>query len=427
MVMGGIDVRSILRQVDDEMRDDARQAAAPDNGKAGPAPALETTRAEEIADNAAGDPSVEREIRNAARQDAPEKGEAAPGALDYEKSLDVPEYQRRAVAMMMNSVALKNAQKVIMVSNRANIQKGLSRDPGGLQKPIGKGQTSTVAIPTALLRYIQQEIGPLSGRTSQNDTVTGFLYWYFGQPDDVAFATDDQAAKVSEIADNLDVNASPSKFNRVNYNMSGTLLEKLDDLSERMDAVASLMGMVSKDGVELKVRSDKTYIALCYMILNFLGFAQPVAPGQHPEDLDLLSQGAAWELMSGVDTAYDYYRTKNGREIYKAKFRVAAQQRKFAYDVPAQPAADAGAAQDFPEDEGSRVSEYHGEDDEGYEDVYFDGLDDDYGDMEPEGGYVPEGDDEAFDPDAPVFDSVTQIKMRAAEQKRLAKLAESLD
>ena len=103
----------------------------------------------------------------------------------YEKLSKVPEYQRRAIAMMGNALTMKNVQKVVTIGNREKVRKGLPKEPAR-QKAAGT-QVSTIAIPTALLRYVQQEIGAVQSRLNQNDAMTGFLYWYFGQPDDVAF------------------------------------------------------------------------------------------------------------------------------------------------------------------------------------------------------------------------------------------------
>lgn len=81
------------------------------------------------------------------------------------------------------------------------------------------------------------------------------------------------------------------------------------------------MSTNTRDSIELKTKSDKMYIALCYNILNMLAFAPPIMPGEQPEDIDILANGTVWDLMSGIETAYDYYKTKNGRELYKSKIR----------------------------------------------------------------------------------------------------------
>ena len=243
------------------------------------------------------------------------------GECSYD--VDNPEVQKRLAETLFNSLNVKNVQKVIFINNRESIRKGLSKEvsTAGYTKNVAKGQMSTITIPTQLLRYVQQEIGGLSTRMTQNDLMTGFLYWYFGKPEDVVFGSEEMNNKMQEILDNLDLNASPAKFNRLNYNTSTTVLDKLDSLSDQIDLISSLMSTNTRDSIELKTKSDKMYIALCYNILNMLAFAPPIMPGEQPEDIDMLANGTVWDLMSGIETAYDYYKTKNGRELYKSKIR----------------------------------------------------------------------------------------------------------
>lgn len=329
--MPGYDVMGLLREYDGKQKSGGTSSdGASSGGSDGRAEAEKLlSRAEEIASNEVGDTSRERQIRNAVEDGTPEDQmellERAAGRrpdMDGPK-IDAPEYQRRAVAMMLNSTNLKNAQAVVAISNRENIRKGLGRDPGlQKQKAAARGQFSTVAISTSLLRYVQQEIGPLSKKTSQNDAMNGFLYWYFGKPDGIVFATPDSAERVEEVVSNLDLNASPAKFNRVNYNMSSSLLERLDEIRDRLDAVASWMQADMKDGVKSRMQADKVYIALCYLILSQSALAPPLRPDQEAGDIDLLAEGGVWDLMGGIDAAYDFYSAKNGREIYKAKHGV---------------------------------------------------------------------------------------------------------
>ena len=232
-------------------------------------------------------------------------------------------YQRKVCTMLVNSLNIKNVQKMAALSMRENMRRGMNKEMGSnkFNRTTNKNQQSTITIPTSLLRYVQQEIGSLSTRTTQNDIMTGFLYWYFGKPEDVSFSDDETTAKISEIMDNLDLNASPSKFNRLNYNASNSLLDKLDVLSEQLDVISSLMTASARDSLDAKSKMDKMYIAICYNILNMLAFAPPIMPGDTPADVDLLANGGVWDLMSGVDVAYDYFKTRNGREIYKSKIR----------------------------------------------------------------------------------------------------------
>lgn len=453
----GVDIDSILREYDEKQRSGAvspKPAPSMTGGGQGgsqqasgaPAPASRpASRAEEIASNEIGDTSREREIRNATGGQDDDKESLLARAAGMRPEKDGPKleptaYQRRAVAMCMNALNVRNAQAVIAISNREGIRKGLSKEPE-LQKPLVRGQMSTVAIPTALLRYVQQEIGPLSGRTSQNDAVTGFLYWYFGQPSEVGFPSPDSAAKAVEIVSNLDLNASPAKFNRVNYNMSGTLLERLDEIRDRLDAVAAWMQADMRDSVAGRVQADKSYIALCYLILSFSALAPPVMPGQGPEDIDVLAQGGVWDLMSGLDGAYDYFKAKNGREIYKARHGIRPAPK--TYERPAAPSgpfdnAPAGPLYDpDPEDDSMPAAghdPYTGDDGEGYREIEplddYGGLDDAFGE-DDEGEY--DGIDTSYegnDPEAgDAFaekDPFAEIKENAAKKRRTQRMLDKL-
>ena len=262
------------------------------------------------------------------------------------RQLDAGEYQRFLRASFTNTLEIKNAQKVVMIANRENMRKGLGLEVGreALMKAAGKSQVSTIAIPTQLLRYVQQEIGGLNIKVTQNDIMTGFLYWYFGKPDDVVLGSEDAVTKIFEIASNLDTNASPAKFNKVSYNTSNTVLDRLDDLIGKIDQILSLAAGLTKDSLESKVKSDKLYIALCYNILNMLAFTPPIMPGEQPQDVDILAGGMVWDLMLGVDSAYDYYKARNGREIYRSKMRSRTSQFSYAAPKPAVPSVSSTAS-----------------------------------------------------------------------------------
>lgn len=453
---GFVDIDSILREYDEKQRSGAPSASVAGGGQGGTQAAQASqapvqrpvSRAEEIASNEIGDTSREREIRNATGGAAADKSALLERAAGKKPEKDGPKleptaYQRRAVAMCMNALNVRNAQAVIAISNREGIRKGLSKEPE-LQKPLVRGQMSTVAIPTALLRYVQQEIGPLSGRTSQNDAVTGFLYWYFGQPSEVGFPSPDSAAKAAEIVSNLDLNASPAKFNRVNYNMSGTLLERLDEIRDRLDAVAAWMQADMRDSMAGRVQADKSYIALCYLILSFSALAPPVMPGQGPEDIDVLAQGGVWDLMSGLDGAYDYFKAKNGREIYKARHGIRPAPKAYERPAPAPSGmfdnAPAGPLYDQdPESDDDDVPDaghdpYTGDDGEGYREIEplddYGGLDDAFGD-DDEGEY--DGIDTSYegnDPEAgDAFaekDPFAEIKENAAKKRRTQRMLDKL-
>lgn len=309
------------------------------------------------------------------------------GSKTYD--IDGPDYQKALTNKLVNALTVKNAQKVIIISNRENMRKGLNREMdnvGRLIKGVAKNQTSTITIPTQLLRYVQQEVGALSIKATQNDIMTGFLYWYFGKPEDITFDSDDVITKMEEILGNLDLNASPAKFNRLNYNASNTVLDKLDVLSEQMDIISSLMTASSRETMDSKAKTDKMYIALCYNILNMLAFTPPVMPGDTPADIDLLANGGVWDLMTGVDTAYDYFKTRNGREIYKSKIRKKVNKFEYNQTASSTPIQTGGPVppqmsdDDMYEDSYSDYDSYDDYDDSEYEDI---DMTDYYDDSEP--------------------------------------------
>lgn len=260
--------------------------------------------------------------------------------------MGTPEYWKRLSSRLLNSTSAKNAQRMILMAQR-DARRGLNKEmePGrsGMRPVNSKSQVSTIAIPTQLLRYVQQEIGQLSVRTTQNDLLTGFLYWYFGKPEDVRFENDETARKIREITENLDLNASPAKFNRLNYNASTSLIDKLETLGDQIEILSTMATTAARDAIDEKAKLDKIMIVMCYNILNMLAFAPPVMPGERPEDIDLLANGAVWDLMSGIDTAYDYFKSRNGREIYKDQIRRKVRQ---AYAPPVQQAVTAMPSSD---------------------------------------------------------------------------------
>ena len=286
--------------------------------------------------------------------------------------LSAGEYQRFLHASFTNTLEVKNAQKVVMIANRDNVRRGLGLEVWNmaLAKNAGSGRVSTVAIPTQLLRYVQQEIGGLSMKATQNDIMTGFLYWYFGKPDDVPLGKPDAIAKIAEITAALDANSSPARFNKMSYNASNTVLDRLDELIGKIEQILSLVAGLTQDSLTSKIKSDKIYLALCYNILNMLAFTPPTMPGEKAQDVDILAGGLVWDLMTGVDSAYDYYKAKNGREIYRSKYR----SKPTAYTAPsyAQPAAQQAvsyAGQDAGYDDSYDDEPDYNDEYEGYEDV----------------------------------------------------------
>ena len=368
-----IDVQSILYNYDEQKQDKKEPES----------------RSEDLISQNTEQKALQTEVRNQQKDDPDDEREKLLSRLDeiqkhrdtelgeHSYDIDNPDVQKRLINSMSNALNIRNAQKIILLSNRENIRKGLNKEvsTGALMKGSMKGQTSTITIPTQLLRYVQQEIGGLSTRMTQNDLMTGFLYWYFGKPEDVTFGSEEMDAKMNEILDNLDLNASPAKFNRLNYNTSTTVLDKLDTLSEQINVISSLMSTTTRDSIDLKTKTDKMYIALCYNILNMLAFTPPVMPGEKPEDIDLLANGSVWDLMSGVETAYDYYKSKNGREIYKSKIRKKVNQFNYVQQpIAASPISDTNDDNDDNNDDDygyDDYEDYYGEDDD-YELIEFD-------------------------------------------------------
>lgn len=368
-----IDVQSILYNYDEQKQDKKEPES----------------RSEDLISQNTEQKALQTEVRNQQKDGPDDEREKLLSRLDeiqkhrdtelgeHSYDIDNPDVQKRLINSMSNALNIRNAQKIILLSNRENIRKGLNKEvsTGALMKGSMKGQTSTITIPTQLLRYVQQEIGGLSTRMTQNDLMTGFLYWYFGKPEDVTFGSEEMDAKMNEILDNLDLNASPAKFNRLNYNTSTTVLDKLDTLSEQINVISSLMSTTTRDSIDLKTKTDKMYIALCYNILNMLAFTPPVMPGEKPEDIDLLANGSVWDLMSGVETAYDYYKSKNGREIYKSKIRKKVNQFNYVQQpIAASPISDTNDDNDDNNDDDygyDDYEDYYGEDDD-YELIEFD-------------------------------------------------------
>lgn len=299
------------------------------------------------------------------------------------KKYDMSDMQKYIMASFTNALNISNAQKIIIMSNRENMRRGLEKQMGSGSntgsnmsvRAAGKSQISTVAIPTRLLHYVQHEIGGLDIKVTQNDIISGFLYWYFGKPDDVGFGSKETCAKIEEIVSKLDLNASPSKFSQVSYNTSNTLLERIEAIYDKIDTILSIVAGLTKDSIESKVKDDKIYIALCYNILNMLAFTPPVMPGEQPEDIDLLAGGTVWDLMSGVDTAYDYFKTKNGREIYKSKVRKRVNTFNYRPEqtIQSYDSYDEYAYSDNAYDENT-YDDYMNIDEDGYTDVYMDDI-----------------------------------------------------
>ena len=297
----------------------------------------------------------------------------------YGRKYDMSDVQKYIMASFTNALNISNAQKIIIMSNRENMRKGFEKqiESGGgnniSARAIGKGQISTVAIPTRLLHYVQHEIGGLDIKVTQNDIITGFLYWYFGKPDDVSFGSKETCDKIEEIISKLDLNASPSKFSQVSYNTSNTLLDRIEAVYDKIETILSIVAGLTKDSLESKIKNDKMYIALCYNVLNMLAFTPPVMPGEQPEDIDLLAGGTVWDLMSGIDTAYDYYKTKNGRELYKSKVRKRVNTFNYTPAQTIQSNDDYNNYDDYSESyhDDSDDMYFYGDED-GYTDVYND-------------------------------------------------------
>lgn len=407
------------------------------------------SRAEEIVDNSAGDAGREKLLRDAALapvRDAEKKAEEKALAKEEdedaererltqamagkskkekkEKEIDreVMKYQSMVAATVRASLSLNNVQKLVAVRNQAGINQNLAKAKSVAQKPVGRGQLSTVQIPAALMRHVLQEVGALDTKMSQNDIMTGFLYWYFGKPDGVAFLSDDMEAHVQEVVENLDVNASPAKVSRMNFNMSGSLLERMDTLSDRMDSMAGLMQILSRDSIGLKARSDKIYIALCYELLDRLAFLPPRGAGQHADSIDMMGGGLVWSLMQSVDEGYEYFKDTNGRDIYKAKHGIKAAAYKPPEPVQEQARYETPAY--FEDTSG-------GSDDDDYDDLDYDDMpyvdpsefEDFYADDEVNSGYIPGMDDPDYD-DGSSSDPMAALKARRAEAALYKRIAD---
>ena len=372
------------------------------NGQSAQAP---PTRAEELVDNTAGDVSREHEIREASQKPADEyaarmeqvkglcKGREE-GRREKSSRMGLPEFQSAVSAAVRDSISLNNVQKLAAIKNQASIRRGMGRDPElSLKKAVSKGQMSTVTIPTALLNYIRQQIGSLSSSTNQNDLVTGFLYWYFGQPDNISFGSEATYEKIEEIVGNLKVNASPSRASELSLNTSEAMREQLAGINEELDRMVRLLDTIAMDSLGVKMRSDKTYIGISYIIMNLLMRTEPVAKHQKLADVDFLAGGSAWPLMDGIDAAYEYFRNTNGREIYKARHGIKA--------ARAAPVASYGSGgyDNDPDDDDQDVMPADDTGDD-YEDIPmdFDPLNDDFDDMGVGSDFGPPGlDDPNYD------------------------------
>lgn len=405
---------------------DAGRAAQPEQEPA-PEP---LSRAEELADNAKGDASREHELREAAGRPSKESEERMrllnelnsgreKDAREKAARIGVPEFQSIVSSTVRGSLAMDNVQEMIAVRNQANLRKGMGKDPNeSLKKAAAKGQMSTVSVPSVLLDSVRQQIGSLSSYTNQNDIMTGFLYWYFGQPEGVSFGSEQTYQKVLEIVVNLKANASPSKASELSLNMSESLLERLGSISKDISKIARLLEMISNDSIGVKTRSDKISVCVNYLVMNALMRTEPVSPYQKLEDVDLLAGGEAWELMKGIDSAYEYVRDTRGREIYKSKHGV-----KEPYKMPVPPSySGRGQDQDYGADDGGdgpyRPPIANGGDDD-YEDVPdgFDPLNDDFDDMGVGSDFGPPG---LNDPD---YEDGVDPHSEAAMRRRMAENA----
>lgn len=424
---------------------DAKEKGGRDakDGKDGPAPAkggssgggqsggqppqdAAPSRAEEIADNSRGDAALEHELREAARKPADEYAERAKmveglyegreaGRQEKESRMGLPEFQSAVSSAVRDCLSLNNVQKLAAIKNQASIRRGMGRDPElSLKKAVSKGQVSTVAIPTALLNGIRQQIGPLSSSTNQNDLVTGFLYWYFGQPEDISFGSEASFEKVKEIVGNLKVNASPSRASELSLNVSESLREQLAGINEELNRMVKLLDVIAMDSIGTKMRADKAYIGIAYVIMNLLMRTEPVSKHQRLDDIDFLSSGSAWQLMDGIDAAYEYFRNTNGREIYKARHGI-------------KPARQAPVAAYVPEavyepDDG--YSEPDGGDDGDYEDIPmgFDPLNDEFDDMGVGGDFGQPGLDDPNYDDGTVLSDRAYLMQRQRENELVRRI-----
>ncbi len=315
--MNGYDVQGFLSEYDERQRETQGKTLKENLNNAASKNKSDAIISKKNAEKAA----VNQEARDEAAESVKESREVELGTGQFDtKYQDV---QKQLASQLLNATLMKNSVSMIRRMNQErgmNKEIGMSRS-GNSARVVSKNQVSTIAIPTQLLRYVQGEIGQLSTRATQNEIMAGFLYWYFGQPEDVAFESRETLERIFEIAENLDIHASPAKLNRMSYNASNSLVDKLETLENQINIVSTLMTAAAKDSVDEKVRLDKIYIAICYNVLNMLAFAPPIMPGESPSDVDFLSNGMVWDMMSGVDTAYEYFRTKNGRELYKDQVR----------------------------------------------------------------------------------------------------------
>ncbi len=419
--MPGLDVSEILRQWDDGKekdleRDDAREAVRSIRNKA--EAAVRKDRAEELVDNNIGDPSLEHELRVAAgggsssaenaetqrlmniargRHQPPEPEPEKEEEGEYDKKPTVYEYQRRMAARLSNALAARNVQKLIIINNRANLRKGLP----GIQKPAVKGQTSTITIPTALLRRVQQEVGALSSKANQNEIMTGFLYWYFGQPEEVSFPSDDAFSRVREITANLDETASPARAGKAGNSAVMELRDLVAENSSRLDAMFDLYQRMAALFGKLDRKVDGATIAAIYAMLNGMGSYTPVmGPGQPLDTLDVMAGGNSFTILELIQSATEYIARRDGRRIYEAKFKKAQSPYTYASDKPKygqqtyQEPEPEEPDYDGPDEDGDDEDDYYGyeslpyvddlpEDDDGYNDMIGGGdamADADYGD-----------------------------------------------
>lgn len=401
--MSGYDLQGILHGYDERQRDlDAEKdkttkEALDEAMQANQLAAVRREREERLS----SDESSNKEDSDRSLQ---ESREAESGTQNLE--ISSVEYQKELALKLMNARNAKNVQKLISIRN---MQRGVNKEIGsdrGFVKTAGKNQMSTVTVPTQLLRYIQQEIGAISVRITQNDAVAGFLYWYFGRPEDVVFPDESTASKIGSILESLEMNAAPARANKLNYNTMTSLLEKIELMVERMELIQTSVDKVSiytQDNLrDNKKKLDKVYIALCYNILNMLAFAPPIMPGERPEDIDYLANGTVWDMMSGMDNAYTYFTETDGRQHYKDQMRRKA--RTFAYAPPVQMSDPVpiiagngvGSSMDPGYDNDQDVNNYDDDydydpnADSDYEDIVFDDGDDIFDGFGDHGYDIPE-------------------------------------
>lgn len=374
------------------------------------------SRAEEIVDNTAGNAAREHELREAAQRPADEYAERMEQIRDLsdtrekakpqpEKEPEMPELQTRVIAAAQGCLILNNVQKLIAIRNRAALQRGMGKDAETALKKASKGQVSTVTISTSLLNRVRAQIGSLSSYTNQNDIITGFLFWFFGEPDDVVFGSEASYEKIMEIVEKLKTNASPVKASELSLTAMESLREQLININETLDKMVRLMSSVATDSIGIKMRSDKAFIGIAYLIMNALMRTEPVSRHQDLDDVDYLGGGSAWALEAGITAAYEYFRDTNGREIYKARHGIKPR--------PAPPVPTYSPEPVYePEDAGGA---YGGDDDDDYEDIPmdFDPLNDDFDDMGVGSSFGPAGsDDPNYDDGIAAIDKSGRIGMQ---------------